>query len=170
MRRYFRDRVWTVKPPRDLQELYLDVHKAREQLYQDLRREPTARDVALQLGRSVDDVVDALQAADAYRARSLNAPLDVDDDHPATAQDLLVDDRDAHGHCENAVTVEQLGVALSERDREVVRMRFREDMLQHEIADRVGCSQMHVSRILRTAVIRMQQTAAGQPSTSDLPA
>ena len=159
LRRHFRDRAWMVRPPRGLQELYLTVQRARERLWQDLGREPTAQDVATALDRPVEDVLDALAAGDAYDPPSLDAPIRHDASEGATGQDFLVDDRDELQDGENRIVLEQLTVDLSERDREVIRLRFSEDLLQREIAERVGCSQMHVSRILRDAVRRMQQRA-----------
>jgi RNA polymerase sigma-B factor len=160
LRRHFRDRAWMVRPPRGLQELYLKVQHARERLWQDLGREPTAQDVATALDRPLEEVLDALAAGDAYDPSSLDAPIRHDRfEDGATGQDFLVDDRDELHDGENRVVLEQLTADLSERDREVIRLRFSEDLLQREIAERVGCSQMHVSRILRDAVRRMQQRA-----------
>ena len=104
-------------------------------------------------------MLDALAAGDAYDPPSLDAPIRHDASEGATGQDFLVDDRDELQDGENRIVLEQLTVDLSERDREVIRLRFSEDLLQREIAERVGCSQMHVSRILRDAVRRMQQRA-----------
>ena len=160
LRRHFRDRTWMVRPPRGLQELYLTVQRTRERLWQDLGREPTAQDVATALDRPLEDVLDALAAGDAYDPPSLDAPIRHDRlDGGATGQDFLVDDRDELQDGENRVVLEQLTADLSERDREVIHLRFREDLLQREIAERIGCSQMHVSRILRDAVRRMRQRA-----------
>jgi RNA polymerase sigma-B factor len=159
LRRHFRDRTWTIRPPRDLQELYLAVNRAREGLWQELGREPTAEDVAARLDRTVEEVVAAFVAGDAYAPTSLDARLRTDDPDGASGQDFLVDDRRDLEDGENRIAVEQLAAGLSHRDREVVRLRFTEDMLQHQIAARVGCSQMHVSRILHDAVRQMQQRA-----------
>jgi RNA polymerase sigma-B factor len=165
LRRYFRDRAWMVRPPRGLQELYLSVQRARERLWQDLGREPTAQDVATALDRPLEDVLNALAAGDAYDPSSLDAPVGHDRfDGGATGQDFLVDDRDELHDGENRIVLEQLTADLSERDREVIRLRFSEDLLQREIAERVGCSQMHVSRILRDAVRRMRQLAGDAAS------
>jgi RNA polymerase sigma-B factor len=159
LRRYFRDRAWTIRPPRDLQELYLAVQRARERLWQELGREPTAQDVAEMLDRTIEEVVDALAAGDGYSPTSLDAPLRSEELDGATGQDFLVDDRRDIEDGEDRVAIEQLAAGLSERDREVIRLRFSEDLLQREIAERVGCSQMHVSRILRDAVRQMQLMA-----------
>jgi RNA polymerase sigma-B factor len=167
LRRYFRDRAWLVRPPRGLQELYLAVQRCREQLWQELGREPTAGDVATRLDRPVEDVLDALAAADAYHPASLDAPVREGELDGATGQDFLVDERPDLHEGENRVAIEQLAADLDERDREVIRLRFTEDLLQRQIAERVGCSQMHVSRILRAALRRMQETAVTSPEAPD---
>jgi RNA polymerase sigma-B factor len=160
LRRYFRDSTWTIRPPRDLQELHLAVGHAREELWQELGREPSAGDVATHLGRTVEDILDAIQAGDAYSPKSLDAPLH-DDEEGDIGQDLLVDRRANLSGSEDGMALEQLSAVLSEREREVVRLRFVEDLLQREIAERVGCSQMQVSRILTQALRRLQAAAAG---------
>jgi RNA polymerase sigma-B factor len=117
---------------------------------------PPAAEVA---GCAVEEVVDALQAGDAYAPRSLDAPLQTDQDAGATELDRVPDRRAELARSENATALWQLGQVLDERSWEVVRLRFQEDLLQREIAERVGCSQMHVSRILRDAIARLHQAA-----------
>ena len=158
LRRHFRDKTWVVRPPRDVQELYMAVQGERERLWQELGREPTANDVAARLERPVEDVVDALEAGGGYAPSSLDVPVGEAHDGD-TRQDFLEDPRDDFGDCENAVVLEQLAADLSERDREVFRLRFSEDLTQREIGERVGCSQMHVSRILRDGIRRLQDRA-----------
>jgi RNA polymerase sigma-B factor len=120
--------------------------------------------VAARLDKPVEDILDALAAGDAYAPPSLDAPVRHDEVDGATGQDFLADDRRDLEASENRIAIEQLGARLNDRDREIVRLRFTEDLLQRQIAERVGCSQMHVSRILRDAV-RVMQQAAGQPPT-----
>jgi len=158
LRRYFRDSTWTIRPPRDLQELYLAVGQAREQLWQTLGREPSAGDVATHLGRKVEDVLDAIQAGHAYRPKSLDAPLH-DDELGHVGHDIVVDQRANLIESEDGVVLEQVSTVLSDREREIVRLRFVEDLLQREIAERVGCSQMQVSRVLAVAVRRLEAAA-----------
>ena len=158
LRRHFRDKTWVVRVPRDLQELYLAVQGERERLWQELGREPTADDVANRLERPVEDVVDALEAGHGYAPSSLDVPVGEAHDGD-TRQDFLEDPRDPFGASENALIIEQLSADLSERDREVFRLRFCEDLTQREIGARVGCSQMHVSRILREGMRRLQARA-----------
>jgi RNA polymerase sigma-B factor len=159
LRRYFRDRTWTVRPPRDLQELYLDVQRVREGLFHELRREPTAGDVAAELGRPVDDVLEALEAGDAHSPRSLDSPVRNDDGEGQTWSERVPEPRDDVGRTVDATSLSQLGAVLDDRDWEVVRLRFQEDLMQREIGERVGCSQMHVSRILRDAIARLRAAA-----------
>jgi RNA polymerase sigma-B factor len=164
LRRYFRDRAWLIRPPRQTQELYLAIQRCREELWQELGREPSAGDVAERLETPIEEILDALAAADGYAPVSLDAPVRHDEVDGATGQDFLADDRRDLEAREDRVAIEQLGAGLSERDREIVRLRFSEDLLQRQIAERVGCSQMHVSRILRDAIRNMQRRA-GQPPT-----
>jgi RNA polymerase sigma-B factor len=160
LRRYFRDRTWTVRPPRDLQDLYLDVRRVRETLAHELGREPTAGDVAAELGRDVEEILEALQAGDAHSPPSLDSPVRSDDESAGqTLADRLPDARDDIGRSETATALRQLGAVLGDRDWEVVRLRFGEDLLQREIAERVGCTQMHVSRILSDSIARMRDAA-----------
>jgi RNA polymerase sigma-B factor len=161
LRRYFRDRTWAIRPPRHLQELYLAVQCVREQLWQEHGHEPTAHQVATWLERPVEDILEAIEAGDGYEPKSLDAPVHRDELAGATGHDLVADTHDEFERCETAVTLQQLSAALSARDREVLRLRFCEDLLQREIAERVGCSQMHVSRILRDALRRLQAIAEG---------
>jgi len=160
LRRYFRDSTWAVRPPRALQELCLKVGPAREALAQELGREPTAHEVASRLGRDVEQILEAMAAANAYWALSLDGPARSDDPERIPRRDLLVDPGRELGRCEDAVALEQLSGVLSGSEQEILRLRVRDDLLQREIAARVGCSQMHVSRVLRDAVRRMR-TAAG---------
>jgi RNA polymerase sigma-B factor len=159
LRRYFRDRTWTIRPPRDLQERYLDVQRLRQELATELGREPTARDVAERIGRTVEEVVEASTVGDAHSPASLDAPVGEDRDDAHSRIDVLQDCRRDIAHSEERTALEQLGTALSDRDREVVRLRFQEDLLQREIAERVGVSQMHVSRILQDALVRLRAAA-----------
>ena len=157
LRRHFRDRTWTSKPPRDLQDLYLQVHRVRQDLAPALGREPTARDVADRVGRTPEEVVEALAVGEAHSPASLDAP--VGDDEAHSRIDTLADSRPEIACSEQRTALQQLGMSLSDRDREVVRLRFEEDLMQREIGDRIGVSQMQVSRILRNAIARLRAAA-----------
>jgi RNA polymerase sigma-B factor len=155
LRRYFRDSTWTVRPPRDVQELAVTLPQVRHALSQELQREPSARDIADHLGRPVEDVLEATMVKDGYKPDSLDASLALDAVGGATEQDRLVDERAHYGASDARVLLSQLGANLDDRDRELLRLRFQEDLTQSEIGHRLGCSQMHVSRMLRTLMERL---------------
>ena len=159
LQRHFRDRTWMIRPPRDVQELYVRVQRTRASLSTELGREPTARDVADAIGCDAEDVVDALAAGDAYAPRSLDAPVHTDEGDGVTAADLVADDGRDIERTEDATALWQLAHVLDDRSWEVLRLRFHEDLRQREIGERVGCSQMHVSRILRDALAQLREAA-----------
>jgi RNA polymerase sigma-B factor len=163
LRRYFRDATWDVRPARDLQELCLSVEEAREKLWGELGRSPTVADIAERLERSPEEVVEALQATEGRSVRSLDAPVHEEEGASASAGDLLGSDDPEFERVEAGVTIEKMTNILDDRAREILRLRFQDDLLQSEIAERVGCSQMHVSRIIRNSLERLYAYgAAGQ--------
>jgi RNA polymerase sigma-B factor len=155
LRRYFRDVTWAVRPPRALQELCLAVELARAELSSANGREPTVADLAERVGRPLEEVLEALYATAGRSAHSLDAPVNKGEDDTATAVDLIGWDDLGYDQAEDRATVEHLTSVLDARAREILRLRFAEDLLQSEIAERVGCSQMHVSRILRSSLERL---------------
>ena len=160
LRRYFRDRTWTIKPPRELQDVYLQVQRVRQELTTELGRDPTARDVADRIGRAPEEVVEALAVGDAHSPASLDAAIGDEDDDAHSRIDQLPDRRHSIARAEDRAALQQLATALSDRDREVVQLRFQDDLLQREIAERIGVSQMQVSRILRESITRLRAAAA----------
>ena len=155
LRRYFRDSTWDVRPARDLQELCLSVEEAREKLWAELGRSPTVADIAGRLERQPEEIVEALQATEGRSVRSLDAPVHDEENDSASAGDLIGSDDLEFERVEAGVTLERLTGILDERAQEILRLRFQEDLLQSEIADRVGCSQMHVSRIIRSSLEKL---------------
>jgi RNA polymerase sigma-B factor len=162
LRRYFRDATWDVRPARDLQELCLSVEEAREVLWGELGRSPTVADIAERLDRSPEEVVEALQATEGRSVRSLDAPVHEEEGTSASAGDLLGTDDPEFERVEAGVTIEKMTGILDERAREILRLRFQDDLLQSEIAERVGCSQMHVSRIIRSSLERLYAYGKGK--------
>ena len=155
LRRYFRDATWDVRPARDVQELCLSVEEAREALWAELGRSPTVADIAGRLNRAPEEIVEAIQATEGRSVRSLDAPVHEEDGDSASAGDLLGAFDPEYERVEAGVTLDRLTGILDDRAREILRLRFGEDLLQSEIAERVGCSQMHVSRILRSSLERL---------------
>jgi RNA polymerase sigma-B factor len=159
LKRHFRDKGWSVRVPRDLQELAVKVEPVGEQLLRELGRAPTLAEVAERIGVTEEQVLEAREAAAAYRAVSLDRPRE-DDDDTADALGAAVGIEDpGFSVAEDAATVERLMRVLTDREREVLRLRFAEDLTQAEIGARVGVSQMHVSRLIRQAIARLREAA-----------
>jgi len=148
MRRYLRDHTWSVRVPRGLQEDVLRVNRVVGELESQLGRSPTPQQVAERLGLDVESVVDALLAGRAYRASSMEERAGGDTEDLSLADTLGTDDAEL-GRRELVVSLRQAHHVLNERERYVLHLRFAEDRTQTEIADRIGVSQMQVSRILR---------------------
>jgi RNA polymerase sigma-B factor len=158
LKRHFRDRGWSVRVPRDLQEMSVRVDRVTEEMSRELGRAPTPSEIAENIGASTEQVLEAREAAGAYRAISLDRPRDDDEDSDGMTESMGAEDP-GFGLAEDAATVERLMGVLSEREREVLRLRFAEDLTQSEIGHRVGVSQMHVSRLIRQAVARLREAA-----------
>lgn len=154
VKRHFRDRTWSVRVPRRLQELRLSISEANNTLTHTLGRAPTVADIAAHMGIGEEEVVEGLEGARAYNATSLSTPISADG---ATELGDTLGGLDAN--LERAEVRLALGPALAsldEREREIVRLRFYGNLTQSQIAERVGISQMHVSRLLTKAMARLR--------------
>jgi RNA polymerase sigma-B factor len=158
VRRWLRDHSWAVHVPRPLQEQVLRVTRATEDLRAADGRAPTPRQLAEHLGTDVEEILEAMQAGRAYGASSLDAPLGGEED-AGTLSDILGDDDQGLEHAEDVATLRSLRGLLDPREREVLHLRFVEDLTQTQIAERVSCSQMQVSRILRRSLDRLSEHA-----------
>jgi len=159
LKRHFRDKGWSVRVPRDLQELAVKVDRVGEQLSRELGRAPTPAEIGESVGASTEQVLEAREASAAYRAVSLDRPRDEEDDESGGIADSVGIEDPGFSVAEDAATVERLMRVLSDREREVLRLRFEEDLTQSEIGMRVGVSQMHVSRLIRQSVARLREAA-----------
>jgi RNA polymerase sigma-B factor len=159
LRRYFRDRTWAVRPPRDLQERALAVEKSSEELTNRLGCSPTVRQIGQALELPDEDVLEAMQALRAGTATSLSVPRGSDDEGEQTLEATIGAEDDAFAQAEHRVVYHQLARVLTARERRVVELRFNEDMTQEEIGREVGVSQMQVSRILRQALAKLEHEA-----------
>jgi RNA polymerase sigma-B factor len=160
LRRHFRDTGWALHIPRSLQERARTVGVALNTLTTQLGRSPTIAEMAKLSGLSSEEVIEGLEVRMAYDAKSLDASARLDDeDDPGWIGRLGADD-DGFEKVEHQVVLERTMRGLPERERMLLRLRFTEDLSQSDIAKRVGVSQMHVSRLLRRAVARMQEMAA----------
>jgi RNA polymerase sigma-B factor len=158
LKRHFRDKGWSVRVPRDLQELAVRLEPTDEALSREIGRVPTSAELAERLGVTVEQLLEAREAAGAYRAVSLDRPREDDEEGDGIGAAFGVEDA-GFAEAEDAATVEHLMRVLTEREREVLRLRFEEDLTQAEIGTRIGVSQMHVSRIIRHAIKQLQDAA-----------
>jgi RNA polymerase sigma-B factor len=163
LKRHFRDKGWSVRVPRDLQELTVKVDRVGEQIGRDLGRAPTPTEIAESIGVTAEQVLEAREASAAYRAVSLDRPRDEEDDDSSGIADAVGIEDPGFSVAEDAATVERLMRVLTDREREVLRLRFEEDLTQSEIGARVGVSQMHVSRLIRQSVARLREAAEEAP-------
>lgn len=154
LRHHFRDHGWTVNVPRRLQELRHRADAAAESLAQRLGREPTAAEVATELGEDRDDVLLALDGL-----RTAYAPATID----TGTSETVPEPTGATARVEDRVVVDDLLATLPEREQRIVMLRFWVGLSQQQIADRVGCSQMHVSRLLRRSIEALRE-AMGVPT------
>jgi len=160
LKRHFRDKGWSLHVPRDLQERTLAVSRATEVLSKELGRSPKIREVAEHLGCSTEQVLEAQEAAASYEAVSLDAPAARDDGESATLVDLIGGEDSAYELVEDRQVIASTWLALPEIERQVLELRFMHDLTQREIGERIGYSQMHVSRLLRRALKRLETAAA----------
>jgi RNA polymerase sigma-B factor len=161
LKRHFRDRGRQVHLPRGLQERIALIDRAAEELPTALGRAPSAADIAEHAGLGVEDVLEAMEAASARRPYSLDASVGPDDDGAALLVDTIGGEDPSFETVDYGEAISQTLEALPERERVILHLRFVEDLTQSEIADRVGISQMHVSRLLRRALDAVRQDVAG---------
>ena len=154
LRRHFRDRCWSVRPPRELQERALEVDKYRSELTTRLGRSPSVREIGQALELDDEQVLEALQAHQGMRATSLDAPRGAEDGDATIGDATGVTDPEL-ARAEHRATLARLFERLDERERRVLQLRFEEDLTQEQIGKLVGVSQMQVSRIIRGAVAKL---------------
>jgi RNA polymerase sigma-B factor len=148
IKRHFRDRGWMIRVPRDVQELSARLTITRDRLTRELGRSPTVQELAKAAHSGIEQVLEALGAADAYRALSLDEPLG----EGIEALDAIGDDDAGFERVEQRQMLRSGLTHLPAREREILHLRFYEGLTQREIADRVGVSQMHVSRLIRRSI------------------
>jgi RNA polymerase sigma-B factor len=158
LKRHFRDRTWSVRVPRDLQELALRIDQVVSALSADTGRSPAVSEIAQAVGASEERVLDAMEAAGAYHAGSLDAPRRApqDEESGETLADSLGSNESGFERAEDRATLEPLLAHISARERLVLRLRFTEGLTQAEIGARIGVSQMQVSRLIRQALSRLR--------------
>ena len=162
LRRHFRDTGWAIRVPRDLQELAVRLEGAIDALQSTLARAPTVAELAEHLNTTPEQVLEARAAAGARHAASLDSPMFDGEESRATVGDMIGALDAGLDAAEAAVTAQRLQRDLSERDREMLRLRFGEDLTQREIGARLGISQMHVSRRIRRSLKQLRDVAEAE--------
>ena len=156
IKRHFRDKGWSVRVPRRLQELSAKVNQATDELTNRLQRSPSVAEIAEHLGSTVDEVLEAMESSSAYSSVPLEGGGSGDDDEaPAVIDHYATEDADL-ASSDDRIVLEQAIQDFSPRERDVIRMRFTEGLTQVEIAERLGISQVQVSRLLRRTLRRIQ--------------
>ena len=159
IKRHFRDKTWAMRVPRGLQELQLQVAKARDKLTNELGRSPTVQEIADVIKAPFEEVLATIQSVNARRARSLDEPTGED----VTLADSLGATDPEIERAEIRALLDGAFDVLSERDQAVLRLRFEQDMTQTEIAHRIGVSQMQVSRLIRQSLARLRMDIERSP-------
>jgi RNA polymerase sigma-B factor len=159
LKRHFRDRGWAVKVPRSLQERSARVTSAADDLSYELGRSPTPGEIAERCELTIELVLEAFASNSAHRPDSLNRP--VNDAEQTSVLELLPDEERGYERAEQSADLSRLLAQLPARERLVLRLRFEDDLVQRDIARMLGLSQMHVSRLIRQAIAKLQRSAAG---------
>lgn len=156
LRRYFRDATWTLRVTRRAKDIHLALGGVIEDLTHELGRSPRIDEIARAMRTTEDEVLDAMEAGKAYRATSLSQRLSEDSTAPEDSGALAFDD-ERLGGAAGRVALSRLLQDLPEREREIVYLRFYRDMTQSEIAEQIGVSQVHVSRLLRSSLEQLRR-------------
>ena len=163
LKRYFRDKVWTVRVPRSVHDRMGEVEKATERLTLELGRPPSVEELAEEVGIKAAEVLEVLEAQHNRRPLSLDAPPVGEDPEDASGAEWVGRPDGNFDLVEDRLAMEAVLPVLGEREREVLRLRFVEELPQTEIAARIGCSQMHISRLLRRSLDKLREAAETPP-------
>ena len=157
IKRHFRDKGWSVRVPRRLQELSAKVNQTTDDLTRELQRPPSVAEVAERLGATVDEVLEAMESSTAYSAVPLEGTgQDTEDDAPSVLDHYVSEDDDL-ARLDDRMVIEDAIKSFAPREQEVVRMRFEQGLTQVEIAEKMGISQVQVSRLLRKVLKQIQE-------------
>ncbi|MFK4148510.1 RNA polymerase sigma factor SigF [Streptomyces sp. NPDC004065] len=162
IKRFFRDTSWAVHVPRRLQEARVELAKATEELRSRLGRTPTVRELSELMSLSEEEVIEARLAANGYNSSSLDAALSNSEDGETVLADFIGSDDAALELVEDFHALAPMIAELGDRDRRIIHMRFVEELTQAQIGERLGVSQMHVSRLLSRTLARLREGMLSQ--------
>ncbi len=169
IRRHFRDHTWAVHIPRPVHDLYHAILQADDRLAGKLQRSPTVRELAAELEVSEEEVIEAQESGSAYRALSLDSPTGDSDDDGHTLGDLIGGDDTALERVDNREAVRRVLPHVPFRERRILHLRFFKDRTQAQIAEELGMSQMHVSRLLTMTLAKIREAALEEDATGAYP-
>ena len=156
IKRYFRDKGWAIRVPRRLQELRMQIGAASAELTQSLGRSPTARELADVIGCTVEEIVEGIESSNAYSTLSLDASDDGDEGGAASMLDAIGVNDEGLEHVEIRESIKPLLDRLEPREKKILLLRFFKNMTQSQIAEEIGVSQMHVSRLLNRTLEQLR--------------
>jgi RNA polymerase sigma-B factor len=162
IKRYFRDKGWAIRVPRRLQELRMQIGSASAEMTQTLGRSPTPRELAETIGCTVEDILEGLESSNAYSTLSLDAGDD-SEDGAATMLDAIGADDENLEHVEIRESIKPLLDRLDAREKRILLLRFFKNMTQSQIAEEIGVSQMHVSRLLSRTLEQLRTSLEEEP-------
>ena len=156
IKRHFRDKGWSVRVPRRLQELSAKVNQTTDELTTKLQRSPTVQEIADHLDATVDEVLEAMESSSAYSSVPLEGTSSQEGDEAPSILDRYASEDNALAFTDDRLVIEDALQSFSPREREVIELRFLQGMTQIEIAERLGISQVQVSRLLRRTLKKIQ--------------
>jgi RNA polymerase sigma-B factor len=157
IKRYFRDKGWAIRVPRRLQELRMQIGTSTQELTQQLGRSPTPRELAEHIGCTMEEIIEGIESSNAYSTLSLDASDDSDDGAATMLDALGVDDENLE-HVEIRESIKPLLDRLDQREKKILLLRFFKNMTQSQIAEEIGVSQMHVSRLLNRTLEELRRS------------
>jgi len=158
IKRYLRDKTWSVHVPRRIKEIGPKIKNANDTLVAELERSPTIQEIAQYLEVTDEDVLEAMEMGQSYNALSVDHSVEADkDSSKVTLLDVMGDRDDNYELAEKRLMLEKILPILTDREREIIQFTFMEGLSQKETGERIGLSQMHVSRLQRTAIDKLRQ-------------
>lgn len=160
IKRYLRDKTWSVHVPRRIKEIGPRIKKVSDELTAELERSPSISEIANRLEVSEEEVLEAMEMGQSYNALSVDHSIEADKDgSTVTLLDIMGQQDDHYDLTEKRMILEKILPILSDREREIIQCTFIEGLSQKETGERIGLSQMHVSRLQRTAIKKLQEAA-----------
>ena len=157
LKRYFRDKVWTIRVPRSIHDRIGRIESVSAEMADELSRPPSAKELAARLKLDLDEVLEALEARDNRRPLGLDVPIRGADGEDGSSPEWVGEVDGGYELVDDRLTLESVLPGLGAREREILHLRFVEDLPQSKIATQIGCSQMHVSRLLRGTLERLRE-------------